>query len=150
MIDVGEQVGEIILQDHNGTQNSLNTSRRKVIFCYPKASTPGWTIEATEFQSIIKKFEKGNIDIYGLSADPPKALKTFVKKCGLTYSLLSDESHIILKKLGVWGVKKMYGREYEGIIRRTIVLDENNVVTHTFPKVSPKGHAKEVAKAIGL
>ena len=71
-------------------------------------------------------------------------------KCRLTYSLLSDESHIILKKLGVWGVKKMYGHEYEGIIRRTIVLDENNVVTHTFPKVSPKGHADEVAKAIGV
>ena len=150
MIDVGEQVGEIILQDHSGTHNTLNTSRRKVIFCYPKASTPGWTIEATEFQSIIKKYEKGNIDIYGLSADSPKALKTFVKKCGLTYSLLSDESHIILKKLGVWGVKKMYGREHEGINRRTIVLDKNNVVTHTFPKVSPKGHAEEVAKAIGV
>ena len=73
-----------------------------------------------------------------------------MKKCGLTYSLLSDESHVILKKLGVWGVKKMYGREYEGIIRRTIVLDENNIVTHTFPKVSPKGHAKEVAKVIGV
>ena len=150
MIDIGEPLGEIILQDHEGNQNSLNTSRRKVIFCYPKASTPGWTIEATEFQSIIKKYEKGNIDIYGLSADSPKALKTFVKKCGLTYSLLSDESYIILKKLGVWGVKKMYGREYEGINRRTIVLDENNVVTHTFPKVSPKGHAEEVAKAIGV
>ena len=150
MIDVGELVGEITLQDHNGTQTTLNTPRRKVIFCYPKASTPGWTIEATEFQSRIKKFEKGNIDIYGLSADPPKALKNFVNKCGLTYPLLSDESQIILKKLGVWGAKKMYGREYEGIIRRTIVLDENNVVTHTFPKVSPKGHAEEVAKAIGL
>ena len=150
MIDVGKQVGGIILQDQNGTQNRLNSSRRKVIFCYPKASTPGWTIEATEFQSIITKFKKGNVDIYGLSADPPKALKIFVKKCGLTYSLLSDESHIILKKLGVWGVKKMYGREYEGINRRTIVLDKNNVVTHTFPKVSPKGHAEEVAKAIGV
>ena len=150
MIDVGEQVGGIILQDQNGTQKSLNTSRRKVIFCYPKASTPGWTIEATEFQSLIKKFKKGNIDIYGLSADPPKALKTFAKKCDLTYPLLSDESHIMLEKLGVWGIKKMYGREYEGIIRRTIVLDENNVVTHTFPKVSPKGHANEVAKAIGV
>ena len=150
MIEVGEQVGEIILQDHNGTENSLDTSRKKVIFCYPKASTPGWTIEATEFQSLIKKFKKGNIDIYGLSADSPKALKTFVKKCGLTYSLLSDESHVLLKKLGVWGVKKMYGREYEGIIRRTIVLDKNNIVTHAFPKVSPKGHAEEVAKAIGV
>ena len=150
MIGVGEQVGEIILQDHNGMENNLNTSRTKVIFCYPKASTPGWTIEATEFQSRKKKFEKGNIDIYGLSADPPKALKKFVSKCGLTYSLLSDESHILLKELGVWGVKKMYGREYEGIIRGTIVLDENNVVTHTFPKASPSGHADEVAKAIGV
>jgi|TARA_B100000035_G_scaffold300206_1_gene295613 peroxiredoxin Q/BCP len=77
-------------------------------------------------------------------------LKKFVVKCGLTYPLLSDENHIILKKLGVWGVKKMYGRQDEGIIRRTIVLDQNNVVTHTFPKVSPKGHADEVAKAIGV
>ena len=73
-----------------------------------------------------------------------------MNKCGLTYPLLSDESHIILKKLGVWGVKKMYGREYEGIIRRTILLDQNNVVTHTFPKVSPKGHADEVATALKI
>jgi len=77
-------------------------------------------------------------------------LKKFVNKCKLTYPLLSDESHIILKKFGVWGVKKMYGREHEGIIRRTIVLDKNNVVIHTFPKVSPKGHADEVARAIGV
>ena len=88
--------------------------------------------------------------MYGLSADPPKALMKFVEKCDLTYTLLSDESHKTLKKLGVWVKKKLYGREYEGVARSTIILDNNNVVTHLFPKASASGHAAEVADALGL
>lgn len=68
---------------------------------------------------------------------------------GLSYPLLSDEEHIFLKKLGVWGPKKLYGRSYEGVTRSTVVLDKDNVVAHTFPKVSVKGHAEEVAERLG-
>ena len=98
----------------------------------------------------MKRFERRNVDVYGLSADPPKALKKFVVKCGITYPLLSNENHMMLDKLGVWGAKKMYGKQYEGVMRGTIVLDENNVVIHTFPKASPRGHAEEVAKTLAV
>ncbi len=99
---------------------------------------------------MITRFKKGGIQVYGLSADPPKALKKFVEKCHLTYTLLSDQSHETLEKLGVWVEKKMYGREYLGVARSTIVLDGDNVVTHVFPKASVKGHAAEVAEELGV
>lgn len=98
----------------------------------------------------VKRYQQKGIEVYGLSADPPSALKKFSKKCGLTYALLSDENHTILSKLGAWGKKKSYGREYEGVIRSTVVLDKNNVVTHIFRNVSVKEHALEVAEALGL
>tara|TARA_Y100000590_G_scaffold465099_1_gene636367 strand:- start:30564 stop:30821 length:258 start_codon:yes stop_codon:yes gene_type:complete len=85
-----------------------------------------------------------------LSADPPKALKKFVDKCDLTYTLLSDESQETLKKLGVWVKKKMYGKEYLGVARSTVIVDGDNIVTHIFPKASVKGHAAEVAETLGV
>jgi len=85
-----------------------------------------------------------------LSADPPKALRKFVDSCDLTYTLLSDESHERLEKLGVWVKKKMYGKEYFGVVRSTVIVDGDNIVTHIFPKASVKGHAAEVAEALGV
>ncbi len=98
----------------------------------------------------MERFEKGDVEIYGLSADPPKMLKKFVDKCHFTYKLLSDENHETLDKLGVWVKKKLYGREYDGVARSTVILDGDNVVTHVFPKASVKGHAAEVAEALGV
>ena len=96
------------------------------------------------------RFEKGEVEVYGLSTDSPKALKKFVDKCHFTYTLLSDENHETLKKLGVWVKKKLYGREYKGVARSTVILDADNTVTHVFPEASVKGHAAEVAEALGV
>ena len=99
---------------------------------------------------LIKRFKEGGVEVYGLSADSPKALKKFVDESHLTYTLLSDESHETLEKLGVWVKKKMYGREYHGVARSTVIIDGDKIVTHVFPKASVKGHAEEVADALGV
>ncbi|MFL3051354.1 MAG: peroxiredoxin [Candidatus Neomarinimicrobiota bacterium] len=107
-------------------------------------------MEATEFQLLMERFNKGKVEVYGLSADKENSLKKFSYKCNFSFSLLSDPSCKLLKKLGAWGKKKMYGKEYEGIIRSTFVVDKDNVISHIFPKVSVKGHAAEVAKALNV
>ena len=150
MIKIGQSLGEINLLNQDGQSQSLNSKKQKIIFCYPKANTPGWTIEATEFQLLMERFNKGKVEVYGLSADTENSLKKFSYKCNVSFSLLSDPSYKLLKKLGAWGKKKMYGKEYEGIIRSTYVVDKDNLVSHIFPKASAKGHAAEVAKALNV
>ncbi len=97
----------------------------------------------------MERFEKGDVEIYGLSADPPKMLKKFVDKCHFTYKLLSDENHETLDKLGVWVKKKLYGREYEGIFRNTYVIDENGVIQHFYKKINVKTHAQDILNDLG-
>ena len=98
----------------------------------------------------MERFNKGKVEVYGLSADTENSLKKFSYKCNFSFSLLSDQSCKLLKKLGAWGMKIMYWKEYEGIIRSTFVVDKDNVISHIFPKVSVKGHAAEVAKALNV
>tara|TARA_Y100000034_G_scaffold77878_1_gene93628 strand:+ start:8263 stop:8592 length:330 start_codon:yes stop_codon:yes gene_type:complete len=101
-----------------------------------------------EFQSQIEKFSEERVDIYGVSADPVSALLKFSDKHNIEYSLLSDLEKELISQFGVWGKKKLYGKEYEGIFRSTAILDGKNVVTHVFPKVSPKGHADQVLEIL--
>ena len=80
----------------------------------------------------------------GMSADPPKKQKNFCDKQGFEYSMLCDEGKDVLKAYGVWGEKKLYGREYEGISRSTYVIDESGNISHVYPKVSVKTHAQDI------
>ncbi|MFQ6673148.1 MAG: peroxiredoxin [Fidelibacterota bacterium] len=106
--------------------------------------------EASGFQSASATFTAGEIQLFGISADSPEALRNFAEKLGVSYPLLSDADRTILKRFGAWGKKKLYGREYEGIVRSTVILNGDNVVTHVFPRVRPAGHALEVLKALGV
>ena len=90
------------------------------------------------------------VQVFGVSGDSPETLRKFGEKLGVQYPLLSDERKIALKRFGAWGPKKLYGREYEGIIRSTVILNEDNVVSHVFAKVSPDGHATEVLRTLGV
>ena len=148
MLKVGEKAPEFTLLD--GDENSVSLSdyknKKVVLWFYPKASTPGWTIEGKGFRDEFQEFEEKNVEILGCSADPPKKQKKFGDKQSFQYPLLSDESHEMLKAYGVWGEKKFMGREYMGISRVTYIIDENGVIEKVYDTVSVNSHARDILK----
>lgn len=115
-----------------------------VLYFYPKDDTPGCTIEAKEFRDHIKKFEKLNTVVLGISPDPVDKHCKFIDKYDLNFILLSDEEHAIAEKYGVWVEKNNYGKKYMGVQRSTFLINEAGKLAHVWPKVKPEGHAEEV------
>ena len=148
MLKVGDKAPDFTLQNQDENSVSLSDYKNKkvVLWFYPKASTPGWTIEGKGFRDEFQNFEDNNIQIIGCSADSPEKQKKFAEKRGFPYLLLSDESRDMLKAYGVWGKKKFMGREYMGISRATYVIDENGVIEKVYEKVSVKSHARDILK----
>ena len=146
MLKVGDKAPDFTLQNQDENSVSLSDYKNKkvVLWFYPKASTPGWTIEGKGFRDEFQEFEEKNVEILGCSADPPKKQKKFCEKKNFPYFLLSDESHEMLKAYGVWGKKKFMGREYMGISRVTYIIDENRVIEKVYEKVSVKSHASDI------
>lgn len=124
-----------------------------VIFFYPKDNTPGCTVEAQEFRDAYAKFKKLGVHVFGVSPDSVASHCKFIDKQDLNFPLLSDPEHKIIEKYGLWVKKKLYGREFMGVQRATLLLDKNGKVAARWPKVKPKGHAAEVlatVKELGL
>ena len=146
MLEVGQKAPDFILPDQNGNDISLSdfSGNKVVLWFFPKASTPGWTIEGQGFRDELKNFKKKNVVVLGMSADSIKMQKNFCDKESFDFPILSDENKTILKDYGAWGIKKMYGREYEGIYRYTYVIDEKGIIEKAYEKVSVKTHAKDV------
>ena len=146
MLDVGKKAPNFTLPDQNGNEVSLSDflGTKVVLWFFPKASTPGWTTEGQGFRDEFKKFQSKNVQIIGMSADSSKRQKNFCDKENFDFAMLSDEEKIVLKSYGAWGIKKMYGREYEGIYRYTYIIDEKGFVEKAYEKVSVKTHAQDV------
>ena len=146
MLEVGQKAPDFSLPDQNGNDVSLSDylGNKVVLWFFPKASTPGWTIEGQGFRDELNNFKKKNIDVLAMSADSTKKQKNFCDKESFDFPMLSDENKSILKDYGAWGTKKMYGREYEGIYRYTYVINEKGFVEKAYEKVSVKTHAKDV------
>ena len=146
MLEVGQKAPDFILPDQNGNDISLSdfSGNKVVLWFFPKASTPGWTIEGQGFRDELKNFKKKNVVVLGMSADSIKRQKNFCDKESFDFPILSDENKTILKDYGAWGIKKMYGREYEGIYRYTYVIDEKGIIEKAYEKVSVKTQAKDV------
>ena len=115
-----------------------------VLYFYPKDNTSGCTREAIDFSSKIEEFNKLGAVIIGISKDSIRSHKKFREKHGLKIILLSDPEHVILEKYGAWGLKKSYGKEYEGTIRTTFIIDPNGIVKKVYPKIRVKGHVEKV------
>jgi peroxiredoxin Q/BCP len=131
--------GEVSLADFRG--------RKLVLFFYPKAGTPGCTLEAQAFSALSRKFAAAGTAILGVSADPVKAQDRFKAKCGLNLPLASDETHGMLEAYGVWGEKSMYGRTFLGVFRVTFLVDAKGRIVHVWRNVKVAGHAEEVLAA---
>lgn len=151
MLKIGSKAPEFHLSDQDGeTINITDFKGQKVLlWFYPKASTPGWTIQGQGLRDEFKKFEKSNTIIIGMSADSVKAQNNFATKQKFQFQLLSDPEKETIRNYNAIGMKKMYGKEYEGILRIAYLIDEQGKIEKAYEKVSPKTHAEEVLKDLG-
>jgi peroxiredoxin Q/BCP len=145
-MDVNDKAPDFTLPDENEKPVSLKDFRGKtvVLFFFPKADTPGWTIEARGFRESYKKLQKAGAVVLGISADKPATQKKFQDKYDLPYTLLSDVDKKTCEAFGVIKEKNMYGRKVMGIARTTFVIGPDGKIMHVFEKVKPEGHAEEV------
>jgi len=150
MIKEGDKAPDIRLETDTGQPFDLKNmrGRKVVLFFYPKASTPGCTVEACEFRDTFKKFEKKGVVVLGISKDTPKAQTNFKQKQKLPFTLLCDVDHQAVQDYGVWKEKNMYGKKVMGIERTTFVIDEQGKIQKIFAKVKPEGHAEQVLAAL--
>jgi thioredoxin-dependent peroxiredoxin len=118
-----------------------------VLYFYPKADTPGCTIEAKAFSKLSKAFAKADTAVLGVSADSVKAQDKFKAKHDLAIPLASDETHKMLDAYGVWGEKSMYGRTFMGITRATFLIGKDGRIARIWSKVKVEGHAEDVLAA---
>jgi peroxiredoxin Q/BCP len=119
-----------------------------VVYFYPRAFTPGCTTESCDFRDRYQTFTAAGYDIIGVSPDTPDKLAEFREEYELPFDLISDPDHTIAKAFGAYGVKKNYGKEYEGIIRSTFLVGADGTVEEAFHNVRAKGHAERVAGAL--
>jgi len=146
MLKAGDKAPDFKLKADNGETLSLKDYKGKkvVLYFYPKDMTSGCTVEACDFRDNIKKFEKKNTVVIGVSPDDTKSHVKFKEKHDLPFTLLSDESKKMLEDYGVWQEKSMYGRKYMGVVRSTFVIDETGKIEKIYNKVNIAGHVEEV------
>lgn len=137
------------LPDQNGEQHSLSDYRGQwvVLYFYPKDDTPGCTTEACSFRDEREAIaEYGKAVVIGISADTVASHKKFANKYGLNFPLLSDPDHKVIEAYGAWQPKKLFGREFIGILRRTFIIDPAGNIAKEYSNVDPKKHAGEIIK----
>lgn len=147
----GDKAPDYTLLDQHGEPFTLSKSlkQRKVwhlIYFYPKADTPGCTAQACGLRDVADQV--GDTVILGISPDAPDRQIRFDDKYGLGFPLLSDPDHAVADKYGAWGTKKLYGREYQGVIRSAFLVDEKGRIAEAWPKISPKDTPKNLLKAL--
>ena len=149
-LNIGKSAPEFELLNYDNTliNSSSLKGQKHIIWFFPKANTPGWTVQGCGFRDEFKKFEEKNIKIIGVSADPVSKQKKFVEKYNFPYLMLCDESKEMLQSYKAWGLKKFMGREYEGIHRISYLIDEKGFIEKVFDKVKTKSHAIDVLNEI--
>jgi peroxiredoxin Q/BCP len=122
--------------------------KKVVLYFYPKDDTPGCTTEACNFRDDYSEILAAGAIVLGVSPDSVKSHDKFKTKFSLPFPLLSDPDHEVAETYGAWGLKKMFGREYMGIIRSTYVIDEEGSILKVFPRVRPKNHSQAVLQVL--
>lgn len=147
---VGRPAPDFTLPASDGTQFTLSAQKGKkvVLYFYPKDQTPGCTQEACDFRDACGSFAEHNAVVVGVSPDSLKSHEKFIAKQRLPFLLLADEAHEVCEKYGVWAPKKMFGREYMGVVRSTFLIDEDGNLLREWRKVKVKNHSAEVLEAL--
>ena len=140
---IGNLAPKFALQDHEGNAVSLADFKGKsavVVYFYPKAMTPGCTVQAQGLRDTAKALKKLNTVVLGISPDPIKKLAKFVERDALNFQLLSDEDHAVADSYGAWGPKKFMGREFDGILRTTFIVGKDGKLKAVMDKFKTKDH----------
>jgi len=150
VLEPGTEAPDFCLPSDSGTQVCLKELRGKwvVLYFYPKDNTPGCTKEAESFTQLLPEFEKEGAVVLGVSPDSVESHKKFKEKKGLKVTLLSDPEKEVISAYGAWQKKKMYGREFMGVVRSTYLIDPEGKVAHVWKKVRVKDHAESVLKKL--
>ncbi|MFA0087463.1 thioredoxin-dependent thiol peroxidase [Vibrio sp. 10N.286.49.C2] len=141
-LTAGSPAPNFSLLDQDGKTVSLGDFKGKKIlfYFYPKAMTPGCTVQAQGLRDIQSQLAEHNVVVLGASIDPVKRLGKFIERDNLNFTLLSDEEHVAADQFGVWGEKKFMGKVYDGLHRISFLIDENGVIEHVFNKFKTKTH----------
>lgn len=142
----GDKAPYFRAEDQDGNHIDLNDYKgsKIILFFYPKANTPGCTAESCNLRDNYSLLQEKGFQILGVSADSPKKQQNFREKNTLPFPLIPDTEKEIIKAYGVWGTKKMYGKEYEGIHRTTFIIDEAGAIEKVFNKVKTKEHSEQI------
>ncbi|OIP00719.1 MAG: peroxiredoxin [Bacteroidetes bacterium CG2_30_33_31] len=151
-LKVGDKAPDFKTTDEKGNILSLKDFKNKklILFAYPKAMTPGCTAESCNLNDNYDLLSSKGFQIVGISADDSIKQMKFKEKYNFKYPLIPDIEKSILKSYGIWGTKKNYGREYEGIFRTTFIIDENGIIEKIFDKVRTKDHAEQILAAYNV
>ncbi|HNI36939.1 MAG TPA: thioredoxin-dependent thiol peroxidase [Pseudomonadales bacterium] len=134
----------LLNQDGNNVSLKDCRGQRVVLYFYPRAMTPGCTVQACGVRDSAKLLAKANAVVLGVSPDQPKSLLKFRERDQLNFDLLSDPDHAVAEKYGVWGLKKFMGRESMGILRTTFIIGCDGKLRHVMSKVATKTHHEDV------
>ena len=149
-LEAGDPAPSFEATDQTGAVRSSQdlAGSKLVIYFYPRAFTPGCTTESCDFRDRHQLFLDRGYTILGVSPDAPDKLAEFREEYELPFDLLSDPDHVMAEAFGAWGIKKNYGREYEGLIRSTFLIDGDGRIEEAFYNVRAKGHADRIASSV--
>lgn len=145
-LKIGDQAPEFETENQNGEIIKLKDFRGKkvVLYFYPKDDTPGCTNQACNLRDNYELLQQKGYTVLGVSADKAAKHQKFIAKYDLPFDLLMDEDKVIMNQYGTWGLKKFMGREYEGILRTTFIIDEKGVIEDIISKVKTKDHTNQI------
>lgn len=148
---IGNMAPAFTLLDQDGSKVSLKQfkgNKNVVLYFYPRAMTPGCTVQACGIRDSKKSLAKLDAVVLGVSPDPVAKLGRFIEKQNLNFTLLSDEDHAVTEKYGAWGLKKFMGREFMGVLRTTFIIGKDGRLKHVMSKVNTKSHHDDVMALI--
>ncbi len=146
-LKVGDKAPVFTLQNQRGetvTLDSFVGQKNVVVYFYPKAMTPGCTVQACGIRDTKAEFEALDTVVLAISPDPVSRLVKFEDKQELNFTLLSDEEHATIEQFGAWDLKKFMGREFMGVLRSTFIIDKQGTIVHVLDKVKTKTHHEDV------
>ncbi|MEH6597550.1 MAG: thioredoxin-dependent thiol peroxidase [Colwellia polaris] len=150
MLEIGQPAPKFTLLDQDSNSVELDSFKGKkvLVYFYPRASTPGCTVQACALRDSKSALDDLNVVVLGISPDTPKKLTNFINKQTLNFTLLSDEDHAVCEAYNVWQLKKFMGRENMGVVRTSFLIDENGNLEHIFNKFKTKDHHEVVLEVL--